>query len=79
MTHAVQHAASPVCPMLAIARAQLTVRGVAKSQQRWALIAPSETSVKGGSQRQNTFMGVDSAVVCFVSGAINPHERDLAL
>ena len=34
--------------------------------------------VKGGSQRQNTSMGVDNAVCLFVSGAINPH-RDLAL
>ena len=53
----------------------LSVRGVAKSQPRSALIAPWETSVKGGSQRQTTFMGVDHAGVCFVNGALNPHER----
>jgi len=39
--------------------------------------------VKGGSQRQNMFMGVDHdhAVVCLsmVLININPHERDLAL
>jgi len=37
--------------------------------------------VKGGSQRQNTFMGVDNAVVCLsvVLININPHQWDLAL
>ena len=35
----------------------------AKSQQRSALSA-LRNECKGGSQRQNTFMGVDSAVVC---------------
>ena len=35
--------------------------------------------VEGGSQRQNTFMGVDNAVVCLSVVLSTPHERDLAL
>ena len=47
-------------------------RGVARSQPRSALIAPWETSVKGGSQRQNTFMRVYHTVVCLSVVRINP-------
>jgi len=49
------------------------------------LVRPSAESrhlkhvVKGYDQRQITFMGVDSEVVCLSVVLINPHERDLAL
>ena len=66
-------ACKPVCR--AGWESSLSVRGVAKSQPRSGVDSALRNECEGGSQRQTKFMGFDHAVVCFVSGALNPRER----
>jgi len=65
------HSISIVVGSISPRSRQVSTKGVASALRNMVY--------RGVHNAKNTFMGVDSAVVCLSVVLINPHERDLAL